>query len=462
MDRYSMSNGRCEFPGTGNVLAVDESAKNEDSQNLILIILGGFRWDYIDIHLNSSHHGFKHILQNGGRAKYIEPVFPATTLPNLQTIATGLYPEQHGIVDNYMYDRSTWQTFSMDDPDSARNPEWWDAAEPLWVTARKHGLSHVYTADAARCNLPWADLIPTYCGPLQGQLSTALECIENNSCNLVISNIGSVEAAGLQHGPKSSEVAAAVREVDSALTCLWKNLTSKGMVHRTNVVLVSDHGITPVGSSDVKEISLDACVDWNVMIATVGCGGYIVFQPIQGTQITVWNALKACHQIKGKTLNAMTKLLYPEWHYSHNYRIMKIIVIANKGFFLQCPNISAALDPTWQGEEKQQGMAGYDNTFGNNPDMRGVLLAKGPAFHPGSVTDGVHQVDVYSLLCNALQLPCIIGEGNTTRIAPLLTSPPEPETVAEASTGAAASLVHPRLDLMAGLGMGILYLLSNF
>lgn len=32
------------------------------------------------------------------------PSFPSKTFPNHYTIATGLYPESHGIVDNYVYD----------------------------------------------------------------------------------------------------------------------------------------------------------------------------------------------------------------------------------------------------------------------------------------------------------------------------------------------------------------------
>ena len=32
------------------------------------------------------------------------PSYPSKTFPNHYTIATGLYPESHGIIDNYVYD----------------------------------------------------------------------------------------------------------------------------------------------------------------------------------------------------------------------------------------------------------------------------------------------------------------------------------------------------------------------
>lgn len=40
----------------------------------------------------------------GARAQHVFPSFPSKTFPNHYTMATGLYPESHGIVDNFLYD----------------------------------------------------------------------------------------------------------------------------------------------------------------------------------------------------------------------------------------------------------------------------------------------------------------------------------------------------------------------
>src|SRR5215203_6371148 len=74
--------------------------------------------------------------KEGTRAKWIIPSFPTKTFPNHYTIATGLYPANHGIVENNVYDFGT--VFSMSKREEVRNPRWW-GGEPIWVTATKQG-----------------------------------------------------------------------------------------------------------------------------------------------------------------------------------------------------------------------------------------------------------------------------------------------------------------------------------
>ena len=64
------------------------------------------------------------------------PSFPTKTFPNHYTIATGLYPANHGIVENNVYDFGTVPTMSK--REEVRNPRWW-GGEPIWVTATKQG-----------------------------------------------------------------------------------------------------------------------------------------------------------------------------------------------------------------------------------------------------------------------------------------------------------------------------------
>jgi len=68
---------------------------------LILISIDGYRADYLD-------RGHSPVLAalaaDGVRAKGLRPVFPSLTFPNHYTIVTGLYPDEHGIVNNTMHD----------------------------------------------------------------------------------------------------------------------------------------------------------------------------------------------------------------------------------------------------------------------------------------------------------------------------------------------------------------------
>ncbi|KAK9102596.1 hypothetical protein Sjap_019850 [Stephania japonica] len=62
------------------------------------------------------------------------PVFPTLTLLNHCSLATGLYPISHGIVNNYFINPASEEVFSK-----MIDPKWW-WGEPLWLTVTNHGL----------------------------------------------------------------------------------------------------------------------------------------------------------------------------------------------------------------------------------------------------------------------------------------------------------------------------------
>ena len=68
---------------------------------VILVSLDAFRWDYAE---RAATPALDSIAAAGVRAKGLIPVFPSKTFPNHYSMATGLYPENHGIVSNVFYD----------------------------------------------------------------------------------------------------------------------------------------------------------------------------------------------------------------------------------------------------------------------------------------------------------------------------------------------------------------------
>ena len=63
--------------------------------------MDGFRWDYFE---KTETPNFDEIIKGGSKSKALIPVFPTKTFPNHISIVTGLYPENHGIIANRMYD----------------------------------------------------------------------------------------------------------------------------------------------------------------------------------------------------------------------------------------------------------------------------------------------------------------------------------------------------------------------
>src|SRR6266404_4041178 len=92
---------------------------------LILISIDGYRADYLD-------RGHSPVLaalaDDGVRAEGLRPVYPSVTYPNHYTIVTGLYPDQHGIVNNTMHD-PVLGYFSPSIRAANTDGRWWDQAE---------------------------------------------------------------------------------------------------------------------------------------------------------------------------------------------------------------------------------------------------------------------------------------------------------------------------------------------
>jgi ectonucleotide pyrophosphatase/phosphodiesterase family protein 5 len=68
---------------------------------LLVVSFDGFRHDYFTKHTTPGLNMFK---SGGTHAPYVRNVFPTKTFPNHHSIATGLFPESHGVLGNEVYD----------------------------------------------------------------------------------------------------------------------------------------------------------------------------------------------------------------------------------------------------------------------------------------------------------------------------------------------------------------------
>lgn len=114
----------------------DPDVKSQAEHKLLIILLGGFRHDYVK--RDSALKGFARMAKQGVVAKSVKPVHPATTYSNAMSIATGLYPESHEFISDYIRDKQTKQLF-LGSPHSNVS-HWWAHATPLWTQAQRHRI----------------------------------------------------------------------------------------------------------------------------------------------------------------------------------------------------------------------------------------------------------------------------------------------------------------------------------
>lgn len=106
---------------------VDSRPLNENPL-LLLISFDGFRWDYLHKHNLSN---FNYLKSQGSHAEFIINSFSTVTFPNHWTIATGMYEETHGIIENDMFDPTLNKTYSYVS-ESSQTYEWFGQNKVLY------------------------------------------------------------------------------------------------------------------------------------------------------------------------------------------------------------------------------------------------------------------------------------------------------------------------------------------
>ena len=71
--------------------------RGDEDQYVVMVSFDAFRWDYPELYNTPN---FDKLASRGVRAERLIPSFPTKTFPNHYTLATGLYPGHHGLVNN--------------------------------------------------------------------------------------------------------------------------------------------------------------------------------------------------------------------------------------------------------------------------------------------------------------------------------------------------------------------------
>ena len=195
-------------------------------KKLLVILIDGFRHDYVK--RDSGLKGFPRIAKQGVYAKRLEPVHPSNTYPNMYTIATGLYPESHGFIDDYIRDKDTGDLFLTSPHPNASHYHWWDDAVPIWVLAEKHRIkTALYNWDG--CQVVSENLkkrpSATHCEPYQPytkqdkevfarRIEKVVNDFKDHKYRLAMLYYEGVDYAGTYPSSVSLQLA--------QLDCLWK------------------------------------------------------------------------------------------------------------------------------------------------------------------------------------------------------------------------------------------------
>lgn len=382
----------------------------------ILVSTDGFRPDYLDRGVTPNLSK----LAAEGVSAAMRPSFPSKTFPNHWAIVTGLRPDRNGIVANTMEDTARPKApFTM----ATDDPFWWDAAEPIWVTAEKAEI-RTATMFWPGASVGWGGTRASewpnevtggtrpedwqqYAEPIPGdqRVRGVIDWLRRPAATrpkFVTLYFDTVDTAGHEYGPDDARTTAAVADVDARIGELVAGLAELGQ--SANLVIVADHGMA--ATSSARTIALNTIVP-ETDARAVETGPYATFAPLPGRDAAVAAELLKPHA----HMSCWRKAAIPaRFHYGTNPRVPPFLCLAEDGWTI----VKTAPDKAWTG-----GNHGYDN---NLPDMRALFIASGPAFAAGKRIAMFDNVDVAPLLRDLLGLPAGAGlDGNDAPFQGMMT-----------------------------------------
>ncbi|KAL8958159.1 MAG: hypothetical protein Q9193_004726 [Seirophora villosa] len=382
----------------------------------LLISLDGFRADYLLRGLTPTLSSF---VSSGISPRWMLPSFPSVTFSNHYTLATGLYPESHGIVSNTFWDPDLEEEFTYADDSISMVPKWW-GGEPLWVTTERQGVRtavHMWPGSEAGIGGTQPTFLDQFNGEedlakktervlglldLPGDYDSADRAIDHRP-QFIAAYVPVIDVHGHRYGPNSTEVNTTLQEVDAMFSNLLQGLQQRNLTEIVNVIVVSDHGMATISTQ--RLIQLDDLLDVDIIEHIDGWPNYGLRLKDASTVGDVYNSLRdKAATNRGFDVYLRDQNMPERYHFSRNLRIAPLwlipwtgwAILLRKDFDVAAAKISGQI-------YHLRGVHGYDH---EHPLMRAIFIARGPAFphQANSRLDVFQNTEVYNIICDSLSV----------------------------------------------------------
>lgn len=361
------------------------------SSYILLVSFDGFRWDYLNRGLTPNLNSFA---EKGVRALSLEPSYPSGTFPNHYSIVTGQYPENHGIISNFIMDPFNDNIFTIRDSLAVRDPSWY-LGEAIWETAKRQGVrtaSFFWPGSELTLNYRHPDYFVPFNPkiPYKKRIDSVISWLKlpmEKRPRFVTLYFEETDTQGHNFGPNSPETDAAIKLCDNLFGYLIDNLKKMNFLDSINIIVVSDHGMTQLKKNQIINISQY----FNVGGVKINSYGYFAFLFGEKDSLEkVYSTLKK-KEDNFKVYKRDEIPLY--FNFSNNPYIGQVIIIPEIGW-----TISRDTNEYYY---RIQGNHGYDNHW---IDMHGIFIASGPSFKKSYVTGTLKNIDIYPLMCKILNI----------------------------------------------------------
>jgi len=307
--------------------------------------------------------------------------------------------------------------FSLANKAALADRRWWDAATPIWVSAERQGLK------SAAMYWPGSEVDiqgvrPTdwrvFDGNLPGdsRVDQVLDWLDRPLAtrpDLITLHFNAVDRAGHRQGPQGAETNAAIASVDKSIGRLIDGLKTRGLLTKTNLLIISDHGMAPISAQRV--VVMDEMVDLSSVELLGRIGPLIGFTPRAGKEAEVRQRLST----RREHVQCWPKEELPKrFDYGHNPRVPPFVCMADTEWSLATREALARNPPSG-------GNHGFDPV---DDQMAALFIARGPAFQAGSQLQSFANLDVYPLLAHLINIKPEPHQGRLDTFMPVLVAKP--------------------------------------
>ncbi|KAG0722854.1 Ectonucleotide pyrophosphatase/phosphodiesterase family member 1 [Chionoecetes opilio] len=310
----------------------------------------------------------------GATMHSLVPTYPTTTFPNLYTIATGLYPESHGIVGNRMHDPAIAKDFHPERPrDHGQGG-----------LGRKSGILYWPGSDVSiQGSYPpyWKSYVTNLTSEQRiTQVHEWLMLPEQERPQLIMVYFEEPMRTMQQYGMDSKEATEGLANMDRTVDELMNYLHQHKLAHCVNVMVVSDHGVIPFSCSNNFHLeTFMPEIEKEVHVFT-GAVGRLRSKSNKKHEEEILNSLRC----KNPKVRALPKDLLPRrYHYANNNRIENVLLDtrSNTRVVTNSERICRKAEH------------GYNNL---EAEMQATFIGFGPDFKVNATTQSFRNVELYN------------------------------------------------------------------
>ena len=372
---------------------------------LVMVSLDGFRWDYTQFAYTPV---LDSLAKTGVMAEALIPSFPTKTFPNHYTIATGLYPDHHGIVLNGFYAEDLKMDYNKGDKSSVGDSRFY-SGEPIWTTAELQNVKSAtlfWVGSEAESNGIRPTLWEKYNHnlPFEARIDsiyTWLSLPKTQRPHLVMWYYHESDAIGHGKGPRSKELIAEIEKLDTYLGDFFTKMRTLPYYNQLNFIVTSDHGMGQLSID--KQVILDEIIDTADLAYFDGWNPIWNLKVKDGKLNEVYANLKKNKHVQTWHNDSIPKRL----HYGSNPRTYDITVVAKPYW---------SIFWSWK-IGNSLGAHGYDNSF---KDMYTIFYAAGPAFKKNYIAPQFENINIYPLIAEIMKIKPAQTDGDLKNVENML------------------------------------------